>query len=219
MKKIFFVLAILVLLVLPFARAAQPGAATTSSADKGNYTGGTAGTASVISGHVYHVDLNGTQGTYKWVGIYGNVSGTIVLADSNNKQFYNWTGATGVLVYASDGTINWNGLSDEDGTNMPSYLTSGTDDYTSTFTGASTDIGSKIYTISSDYATPFPTASNFSVYSLKDGSGNLVWAGKVLSPAKPTYDGDSADFEMLLPENGTSNDNTATTYNFWVELQ
>ncbi len=222
MKKVFFVFALLVLLALPMARAAQPGAAATTSADKGSYAGGTAGTVDVISGHVYSNNLDATQGTYKWVGMYGNVTGTIVLEDTNGKQFFNWTGAKGLLVYASTATADWSSLSnatESEVTTAYPFLASGTDDYANTFNAGSENIGSQIYpSVSAEYATPFPTASGFRTYALKDGSGNIVWGGKVLSTAASTYDGSSADFEMLLPEDGTSNDNTATTYNFWVEL-
>ncbi len=223
MKKLFFAFALLVLLALPLARAAQPGGATTTHADKGSYDGGTAGTADVISGHVYSNNLDATQGTYKWVGIFGNVTGTIVLEDTNGNQFYNWTGAKGLLVYASTANVDWTSLSDATASDVTTatyytFLASGTDDYANTFTGTSEDIGSAIYSVSSDYAQPFPTASGFKVYSLKDGSGNIIWAGKVLSSPATTYEGSSADFEMLLPEDGTSNNDAATTYNFWVEL-
>lgn len=222
MKKIFFVFALLVLLALPMARAAQPGAAATTSADKGSYAGGTAETVDVISGHVYSNNLDATQGTYKWVGMYGNVTGTIVLEDTSGKQFFNWTGAKGLLVYASNETVNWtslSGASESEVTTAYPFLASGTDDYANTFGTTSENIGSLIYpSATSVYATPFPTASHFKTYALKDGSGNIVWGGKVLSAANTTYDGSTADFEMLLPEDGTSNDNTVTTYNFWVEL-
>ena len=222
MKKIFFVFALLILLALPMARAAQPGAATTTATSKGNYTYTSTGHVQVVSGNIYSNNLDATQGTYKWVGMYGNVTGTIVLEDTNGKQFFNWTGAKGLLVYASNATADWASLSNATASEVTTaypFLASGTDDYANTFNAGSKIIGSQIYpSINASYATPFPTGSGFETYALKDNSNNIVWGGKVLSTAASTYDGSTADFEMLLPEDGTSNDNTATTYNFWVEL-
>ncbi len=221
MKKLFFVLALLVLVGLPFVRAATPGGADMSdNADRGAYAGASAGTMDVTSGHIYFANVTGVQNTYRWVGLYGNVSGVITLADSSGNYFYNWTGAKGVLVYASTGSsITWSSLADADSTDMDSWLEgSFTDSYSNTFSGTE-NIGSQIFTsLTSDYAAPYPTASGWRTYSLTDGT-NLVWAGKVLSSAATTYDGTTADFEMLIPENGTAGDETATTYYFWVELQ
>ena len=223
MKKLFFVGVLLVLAMMPFVSAAQPSGGTiVSSGDNGAYSGGSAGSIPVTSGTIYYANISGEQNSYRWVGLYGNVSGTIVLADSSGNKFYNWTGATGVLTYASTaGSISWSSLVDANATAVTAndtWLAAGvTDDYASTFNGASESIGSHIFSISSDYTAPNPSASGFKTYSLGDGTA-LVWAGKVVSPAA-TYDGNTADFEMMLPEDGTNGNTAATTYNFWVELQ
>ena len=222
MKKAFFVLVLLVLAAMPFVRAATPGGAYVDNDDQGAYAGASAESINVKAGHVYSTNMSGVQNTYRWVGIYGNVSGVITLADSSGNYFYNWTGASGVLVYASTGSsIDWGSLANATSADMDGWLENAdyTDRYSNTFTGAAESIGSNIFTtLTSYYAQPYPTASGWKTYSLKDSS-NLVWAGKVLSSAATAYDGTTADFEMLLPENGTAGDDTATPYYFWLELQ
>ena len=211
------------LLIIPFVRAATPGGATATLANNaGAYGGSAAGQYNITSGNIYGINMTSVQNTYRWVGIYGNVSGTIVLADSTGKSFFNWSGAKGVLVYASNAnSINWAGLTAASATDMPTWLndTGATDNYQSTFTGASTNIGSQIFTtVSAPYAEPYPTASAWKTFSLSDGT-NLVWAADVNDGGASTYNGQTAQFELILPENGTAGDETTTTNYFWLELQ
>ncbi len=225
MRRSLLVLVLLVLFALPLARAATPagGQLDGSAADNGAYGGSSAGQVDVTSGHIYSTNLTGVQNTYRWVGVYGNITGKIVLADTSGDSFYNWTGAHGVLVYASTASsITWTSLADADASTVTTTDTwlsgSYADNYTNTFSGSEA-IGSLIFTtLTSDYVAPYPSGSNWRTYSLTDGT-NLVWAGKAFATAKTTYDGNTADYELMLPEDGSAGDTAATTYYFWVELK
>ncbi len=225
MKKFLVLLVLMGLVLIPFAKAATPGGATATLAkNEGAYNGSSAGSYSVTSGTIYAINMTSVQDTYRWVGIYGNTTGTIVLADTSGNYFFNWTGAKGVLVYASPaGSITWGSLASASATStgMPTWLndTAYTDNYQNTFKGAAESIGSNIFTtLTASYAQAFPTASNWKTYSLTDGT-NLVWAAKVNASGASTYNGQSAQFELILPENGTAGDTTATANYFWLELQ
>ncbi len=223
-KKLFVLFAALSVLlsVIGFAYAAEPGGAAVSNyLDYGEYTPQAAGTVSVEAGNTYRADLDANQSTYRWVGVTGNATGTIILSDSSNNVLYNWT-AQGLLVYASNAaTIAWASLADATAADMPAYLTSGSDQYANTFTGAAESIGSQLYTaLTSDFASTYDDtgAQAWKTYSLTDGT-NLVWAGVVNPTGANNFRGDSVNYQMILPEDGTNADTTAVNYYMWVELQ
>jgi hypothetical protein len=199
----------------------QPSGATVDSTDEGEYTDGTAGTVDVTSGHIYRTELDTNMSTYRWGALYGNVTGTIVLGDDDDDRLFEWT-AAGRLVYASeDGTPSWATLADATVTDMSAYMEGAfTDNYTTTFDEASENIGSGIFeALSSDFAYTYNNAGvdTWKTYSLKDGEDDLVWAGRV-SEDGTSYKNTVADYQMIVPEDGTDGDETATTYNLWVEL-
>ena len=53
---------------------------------------------------------------------------------------------------------------------------------------------------------------------VEDGTGNLVWAGEVVAGGTD-YEGSTADYQIIIPEDGTAGDQTADTYYLWVELR
>ena len=226
-KKLFVLFAALSVLlsVVGFAYAAEPGGAVVSNyADLGEYTPQAAGTVSVEAGNTYRADLDANQSTYRWVGVTGNATGTIILADSGNNVLYNWS-AQGLLVYASQAaTLTWSSLADADAatvTTALAYLASGSDNYANTFTGAAESIGSQLYpTITSDFASTYDNTGtqSWKTYSLTDGT-NLVWAGVVNPTGAANFRGNTVNYQMILPEDGTAGDTTAVNYYMWLELQ
>jgi hypothetical protein len=218
MKKMIMVLLVLSLAILATTAvlAAEPSdAQVTNEADLGEYVfSSTDADVTVDSGNITYADLNTNLSTYRWAGLLGNVSGNVVLADSSDNYMFNWASA-GLLVYASTAAAPvWSTLADVTVANMPAFLTgTSSDNYTETFTGASESIGSNMFTISSDFATTQSTgATVWKTYSLWDTT-NLVWAGKVVDDGT-SYSGTTVDYQMILPS-----DDTATTYNLWVELE
>ena len=209
------------MLVVGFAYAAEPSGATVSGeTDLGEFNAQAAGAVSVEAGNVTQADLDTNQSTFRWVGLLGNVSGNIILGDNNNVSLYTWV-AEGNLVYASVGTVNWANLATAtsgDVTANNAYLATGSDNYDATFIGASEDIGSNIFTINANFSS---TASNggtdWKTYALDDGSANSVFAGKV-NAGNQDYAGAAADYQMIIPEDGTAGNTLATSYNLWVEL-
>jgi hypothetical protein len=62
------------------------------------------------AGNITELIITGTAVTQAWQGYYGNVSGTIELADASGDMMYNWSGYTNPTgeVYAStNSTISW----------------------------------------------------------------------------------------------------------------
>lgn len=223
MKKagILLLTVITAMLVIGFAYAAEPGGATVTDSDLGEFAAPAAGSANVEAGNITAANLDTNQSTFRWVGLLGNVSGNIVLGDAGSNTLFTWV-ASGNLVYASAGTPDWSLLNDGDEAEIvaiDTWLTgSAADNYTNTFTEASEPIGSNLFTISSDFAyTTNATGDNvWKTYSLEDGA-NTVYAGQVIEDGN-SFDNSTADYQMIIPEDGTSGNTAATAYNLWVEL-
>jgi len=65
---------------------------------------------SAIAGNVTELTVTGTSITQSWQGYYGNVTGTIWLADSSSNVFYNWSISSpqGEIYSSTNGTsIDW----------------------------------------------------------------------------------------------------------------
>ena len=201
--------------------AAQPGGATiTNSGSVGFFPTPTGDSVDLQSGVIYSANLSTEQATFRWVGLFGNVSGTIILGDADADIFYSWN-AKGNLVYASDeANPDWTSVSDAslgDVISSYPYLNQGSDNYNVTFVGVSESIGSQIFSVSSDYATTYTGLSTtWKTYSLKDGA-DIIFVGKIVEDGV-AYDGSVADFQMIIPEDGVNGDASLTTYNLWVEL-
>ncbi|PLW80931.1 hypothetical protein C0585_00005 [Candidatus Woesearchaeota archaeon] len=64
---------------------------------------------SAIAGNITELVISSWTLTRTWAGFYGNITGTIVLADANNNTMYDWYDADpSGKVYASiDNTVTW----------------------------------------------------------------------------------------------------------------
>lgn len=66
-------------------------------------------TVQAQAGNVTQINIYGYSTTQTWQGYFGNVSGTLELADASNNTFYNWSLAQPEgEVYASiNSSVNW----------------------------------------------------------------------------------------------------------------
>jgi hypothetical protein len=67
-------------------------------------------TNNAYAGNVTEIDIFGISTTQSWQGYFGNVTGTIQLADSNSKVMYNWSVASprGQIYSSTNGSgILW----------------------------------------------------------------------------------------------------------------
>jgi hypothetical protein len=213
------------LTTIAFASAAVPGGANiTNNVTRATMINPVAHATTLTSGNISQANLDTNQSTFRWAGLLGNVTGKIILGDSTSAVLFNWT-ALGNLVYASNvAAPAWGTLADANGaavTGVFGYLTGGagvSDDYADTFIGPSQSIGSNIFTaLNSDYATTGTTGTSvWKTYSLTDGL-NIVFAGKVVENGN-AYTGEPADYQMIIPEDGTNANIASTSWYLWVEL-
>ena len=80
-----------ILLLLPVVNAVVPFGATVSSVSNATAPADAAGQHPAIAGNVTEITLTAFTTTQSWQGYYGNVSGTIQLADASDNVLYNWS--------------------------------------------------------------------------------------------------------------------------------
>jgi len=91
-----------VLAVSPF------GGAVTSLSNE-TAPSGVAGSHAAVAGNVTELNIEGFTTTQSWQGYFGNVTGTIQLADSGSKVLYNWSLASpeGEIYASTNNSISW----------------------------------------------------------------------------------------------------------------
>ena len=80
----------------------------TALADPSNQT-----TIQAQAGNVTELVIFGEQQSNHWAGVFGNISGQIVLDDAQNWTMYHWEGITypaGVIYAANETVANWEGV-------------------------------------------------------------------------------------------------------------
>jgi hypothetical protein len=185
-----------------------------------------------IAGNITGLTITGVSTTQAWQGYFGNVSGTIQLANSANNVMYNWSLASpkGEIYASNASTITWNGIQcydeltnlsefeqrfgvgvgDADGLNETFNLNNHPEFYTNNVqftTGLCKN--TKLYNSAG--------AGTFDEVLLTDGP-SLVFTS-LLSENSNGFDNVPHDFEMLVLENGHGIDTSPTTYYFWAELE
>lgn len=98
-----------ILLAFPYALALSPSGASTTAGTPESAPADAASSELAFAGNVTEVTISGYTTTQSWQGFFGNVSGTIQLADSSDNIFYNWTLASpeGEVYASTNDTLSW----------------------------------------------------------------------------------------------------------------
>lgn len=197
---------------------------------------GAAASDNALAGNVTEMNITGNSITRSWQGYYGNVTGSLLLADSSGNVMYNWSVASPRgQVYSSttNGGITWSSLrcydfvgDDVDALNTVYGMQARDDDninntfqYTNhrEFYVGSIDIAAGTCPSTRVYgASGSQNANEFEEAITTDG-GNVVWTS-LLNEDLNGFDSKTHDFEMLVPENGHGADTATTPYYFYVEF-
>lgn len=205
---------------VPLALAAPVGADVTVGVSE-TYTPTVTQTVTGEAGNVTEVNVSSVQVTDKWVGFWGRVSGSIVLADANGNYFYQWTVSdpTGGVVYVANSTVsNWGTLESLNITKtyLPDFLLQGTDSFNYTFTQQEDFTSPTITVYTVNFTLTNPAGSNFKTYALAADSGAvLVWAGKVNAGQTAFNNTYTADYQVLA---GMNTQGGQQTFYFYLEL-
>ncbi|OGJ21273.1 hypothetical protein A3K73_05460 [Candidatus Pacearchaeota archaeon RBG_13_36_9] len=247
-KGIWFFLAIMAFFALTagFVLAVNPNGA--------NYTGEISTTAAAddpelhnaFAGNMTYMDITGFTTTQSWQGYYGNVTGAIELANTNNKVLYNWSLASPEgEVYATQngsGQVSWGNIAcynftgnySEGGPRLAkletlfNISTDDVDGVNETFSDANTH--APFFTAGTAFTTGLcpaaymygsggsGSAGTYEEILLTDASDDaqIIFAA-LLENNENGFDSEKYDFEMLVLENG--NVAATTAYYFYVELE
>jgi len=94
--------AVLIIAITPSGGSVNELNSTTAAAD-------TAGSHEAIAGNVTELNIQGYSTTQTWQGYFGNVTGTIQLADASDNVLYNWSLANpqGEVYASTNESISW----------------------------------------------------------------------------------------------------------------
>ncbi len=221
-KKIFsvgLVSALVIFVVFGFifsASAADPSGADTTPGTPETSSAGTPGNTTAEGGNITQVDLSGNSQSTHWQGFWGQVSGAIALQDASGDVMYNWSiGTMSGNVYISNASsFTWScARVDEDwcdtitGTGDDSCSNT-FKDTTKTFTVAGTGINNVNTTQTYNYS-----GSGTFDEGIINCSDEMVFVAEIYNN-KNTFNNNAADFQAIVPVNGT----VTRVYYFWIEL-
>ncbi len=201
------------------------GATVGTETERGRWSGNTSGSIVTEGGNVSGVNVTAGTLTSKWASFYGNVTGSIVLADSAATNVYSWTWAAadgGEVCLSTDQSFDFASLAGSGtGANVDStwsFTTTDADSATNTLTESCTVALDDAASVTSN--TGVTLDSGFQTCSVTDtaspaAEGDFAFCVDIDS-AGTNYNGEAADFEVMVPTSDGSSD--TETYYFFVEL-
>jgi hypothetical protein len=228
--------------VVPFGANYSGEVTTTAPADSPQ-------SHTALAGNVTYLTLTGFTTTQAWQGYYGNVSGTVQLADGANKVLYNWSLAspsgevyasengTGAIAWVNVTCYNFTGNYSTGGARLAkletrfNISTDDVDGVNETFSDGNSHDG--FYTANRQFTTgQCPAAymfngtgisaiGNYEEVLLTDASDDVqvIFTALLEENNKVGFDGKYYDFEMIVLENGHGTDTNSRDYYFYVELE
>ena len=213
---------------------AQPlGVSDVSVEGSSRYNDTTTPTAvNAQAGNVTELSINATAVTRSWQGFYGNITGTIILADASGANFYDWNVSTPTgQVYASrNDSVTWDGIDCTNATGITAEETylgqDSTDPDSVTQTFAATNHPQ--FFVGSEEIDGCPTTQayddsgsqggSFWQVLLSDTTANIVYTTIIEDTSPAGFDGRPWHFQLLVGENGQPGNEAPTPYYFYVEL-
>ena len=186
----------------------------------------------ISGGYVSSFNLTASVQNSRWKAFVGEVFGKFTLDDASDNTIYDWSFATVTgRVYATRtaSTPTWSSIACASTANLEAENTAMShtgvsDNITATFSDAS-HVG--FYVGSTQFLDDAcshtvntyvggTSTSAFEEVALYDGA-NVIYTG-LLEQDATGFDGNSYDFQMIVPENGSAGFSGATAYYLYVEL-
>jgi len=248
-NRLFLLTIVLGIFLFAFVSAVEPFGANVVNLTSTRANPDSAGNASAIAGNVTELAISGYSVTQSWQGYFGNVTGTIMLADNSDNVMYNWSLASpeGEIYASTNDSILWANikcLEDERGTYFEGLeaefgiASDDVDGVNETFSIGGThengfglthdlfytnNIQFSAGTCASTHifaANQNATDSTFQEVLMYETSTASIIFASILDEESPLgFDGRAHDFEMLVLEDGHLTNTATTTYFFWVELE
>jgi len=226
-------------LILNIIDAANPDGVSSIDISANETKTATAGyTLNTSGGYITTFNITASLQNPRWKAFVGLVSGTFTLDDASGSTIYDWSLATtSGEIYATrnSSTISWADIQCANTTLMENenYLmnhSNAQDNITSTFNDsthtsfvvASTTINSNSCPTLNTYQNSATQDAEFEEMILSDSTnftlgGNLIYS-TIIENTTLGFDGNSYDFQMLIPENGAAGFSSSTAYYLYVEL-
>jgi len=215
----------LLTIVLASLTIGAPGGADLTEGPDERGSNSSVNSATAQAGNTTNLQVDQNLITGIWQGFFGNVSGNIVLQDSSQNNFYDWTYATlsGEVLATRAGSVSWSAVNCSNSTYWEAEETAlfieGTDidGVNETYSGT----GHTAFDLSGETKSSCPSTQAYTSggsglfwnVMLQDGT-NTVYAA-LINADSTAFDGTEVDFELLVPVNENTG---ASTYNFYVEL-
>jgi hypothetical protein len=239
-KALTLLVLILTMFLAVNVMAVQPFGANYTFVNSTRAPMDTAADHEAIAGNVTELTVSGFSTTQSWQGYFGNVSGTIQLADADDNQMYNWTLASpeGEIYATTDTSVAWENIACFDLTGNHSgietifnILTDDVDGLNETFSESGTH--DEFFTNNVQFvadacpstqiydATDQSNASNFQEVLMTDSGAatEIIFTAILDEEDVLGFDDKFHDFEMLVLEDGHGTNIATTTYYFYVELE
>jgi hypothetical protein len=109
LNRLLLLTTVLSVFLFAFVSAVEPFGANVVNLSSTRANPDIAGNTTAIAGKVTELAISGYSVTQAWQGYFGNVSGTIMLADNNDNVMYNWSLASpeGEIYASTNDTILW----------------------------------------------------------------------------------------------------------------
>jgi hypothetical protein len=228
---------VLITVTLVIKVYAVPVGPTVSLQSNSSMAGSSGTIVNHSGGYIYTVNLQGDQQNDKWKAYVGNITGNLVLRDSDGYSIYDWTTTTTVSgeVYATRNatTPSWSLINCSNSSHLINeniainHTTNPEDNITATFNSTYVYNSSQKLTIGTIDIYANCSGTNLYVNSSNPSDDSwrevLLWDNNsviytsIISQDSQAYaNGTYYDFQMILPENPSSLIQTA--YYFYIEL-
>jgi hypothetical protein len=217
--------------------ASPSGPSSVTNLGSSRYSSASAANVSALAGNVTELNFVANTITKTWQGYFGNITGTIVLGNSNNQSMYNWnitspsgeiyaTRTSGVPTWASvvcasaaqttteDTTLGVNSTTDQDAVNRTFLNTTA---FSNFYVGNISINSTQNCRAVNLYNGSTAPSSSFQEVLLHDGT-SMIYTALITQDANG-FDNRTHDFQMLVGENGHGIDVATTPYYFYLELQ
>ena len=111
-EVLLFLFIVTTCLLISGVSAVEPYGANYTTIDSERAPADNASSHEAIAGNVTELDISGFTTTQSWQGYFGNVSGVVQLADSDDYVMYNWTLSSpeGEVYAARNSSITWTNI-------------------------------------------------------------------------------------------------------------
>ena len=188
----------------------------------------------ISGGYIAKLNVTASVQNPHWKAFVGWIQGSFTLEDATGSTIYDWSmTSVGGEIYTTrqSGSVNWGTISCADDAEVVAEETvlmhDGEDGINETFTASSnakpfyvgtTSIGAgACYSTQTNVNNQTPVGQEFEEVILHDTS-NIIFASILEEGGSTGYDGIDYDFQMIVPENGSSSWTGATPYYLYVEL-